>query len=109
MSDRPRWQIHNVFLGKTSVWPNGTTARPFNRPSGTAAARRFYGGVLQMSSGDFLEHWSEAQLSGNGIPPTAGSGANVIAKAAATQGGFTYVMESELPANTTGVRLVRTK
>ena len=63
-----------------------------------------------MSGGDFAEHWSEAQLSGNGIPPpVAGSGATAVAKVAATQGGFTYVMESELPASTTGVRLVRLK
>jgi hypothetical protein len=103
-------QIRAVFLGRTSVWPNGSTARPFNRPGGTAAARKFYGGILQMSSGDFREHWSEIQLSGNGIPPPlAGSGANAVAKVAATQGGFTYVMESELPANTNGVRLVRLK
>jgi hypothetical protein len=103
-------QIRAVFLGNTSVWPNGTTARPFNRPGGTPAARKFYGGVLRMSAGDFREHWSEVQLAGNGIPPPlAGSGANAVAKVAATQGGFTYVMESELPSNTNGVRLVRLK
>ena len=103
-------QIRNVYLGRTTVWPNGTTARPLNRPSGTAAARKFYGGILKMGSGAFAEHWSEIQLGGGGIAPaTVSSGKVTVAKVGATTGGFGYVMESELPENTNGVRLVRLK
>ena len=103
-------QIRNVYLGRASVWPNGTTARPLNRPAGTAAARKFYGGILKMSAGAYVEHWSEIQLSGGGIAPNVvSSGKTLVAKVAATSGGFGYVMESELPAETSGVRLVRLK
>jgi hypothetical protein len=103
-------QVRNVFLGRTTVWPNGTTARPLNRPAGTTAARKFYGGILKMNAGSFAEHWSEIQLGGGGIaPPTVSSGKVTVAKVAATSGGFGYVMESELPENTNGVRLVRLK
>ncbi|GEM_PF-3626340 len=103
-------QIRNVYLGRTTVWPNGTTARPLNRPAGTLAARKFYGGILKMNAGAFSEHWSEIQLGGGGIAPaTVSSGKVTIAKVAATTGGFSYVMESELPENTNGVRLVRLK
>jgi hypothetical protein len=103
-------QIRNVYLGRTTVWPNGTTARPLNRPAGTTAARKFYGGILKMNAGAFAEHWSEIQLGGGGIAPaTVSSGKVTVAKVAATSGGFGYVMESELPENTNGVRLVRLK
>jgi hypothetical protein len=103
-------QIRNVYLGRTTVWPNGTTARPLNRPAGTTAARKFYGGILKMNAGAFGEHWSEIQLGGGGIAPaTVSSGKVTVAKVAATTGGFGYVMESELPENTNGVRLVRLK
>lgn len=103
-------QIRNVYLGRTSVWPNGTIARPLNRPAGTTAARKFYGGILKMNAGAFSEHWSEIQLGGGGIAPgTVSSGKVTVAKVAATTGGFGYVMESELPENTNGVRLVRLK
>lgn len=103
-------QVRNVYLGRTTVWPNGTTARPLNRPAGTTAARKFYGGILKMNAGAFSEHWSELQLGGGGIaPPTVSSGKVTVAKVAATTGGFSYVMESELPENTNGVRLVRLK
>lgn len=103
-------QIRNVYLGRTTVWPNGTTARPMNRPAGTTAAKKFFGGILRMSAGAFVEHWSEIQLGGGGIAPaTVSSGKVTVAKVAATSGGFGYVMESELPENTTGVRLVRLK
>ncbi|HEY5926739.1 MAG TPA: hypothetical protein VIV11_33865 [Kofleriaceae bacterium] len=103
-------QIRNVYLGRSSVWPNGTTARPMNRPTGTAAAKKFYGSILRMSGGAFVEHWSEIQLSGGGIaPPVISSGKTVVSKVGATSGGFGYVMESELPADTSSVRLVRLK
>ena len=103
-------QIRNVYLGRASVWPNGTTARPMNRPTGTAAAKKFYGSILRMSGGAFVEHWSEIQLSGGGIaPPVISSGKTVVSKVGATTGGFGYVMESELPADTSSVRLVRLK
>ena len=103
-------QIRSVYLGRTSVWPNGTTARPLNRPTGTTAAKKFYGGILKMNAGAFSEHWSELQLGGGGIsPPIVSSGKVAVAKVAATSGGFSYVMQSELPENTNGVRLVRLK
>jgi hypothetical protein len=102
--------IRNVYLGKSSVWPNGTTARPMNRPAGSAAGRKFFGGVLGMSGGEFREHWSELQLSGGGISPsTVSSATTMVAKVAATRGAMGYVLESELPENVNGVTLVRLK
>jgi hypothetical protein len=110
VSHPSREAIRNVYLGKTSVWPNGTTAHPMNRPSGSAAGRKFFGGILKMSGGEFKEHWSELQLSGGGIAPsTVSSATTMIAKVAATRGGMGYVLESELPENTNGVTLVRLK
>jgi chemotaxis protein histidine kinase CheA len=110
VSGASREAIRNVYLGKTSVWPNGTTARPMNRPSGSAAGRKFFGGVLGMSGGEFKEHWSSLQLSGGGIAPsTISSAETMVAKVAATRGGIGYVLESELPSNTSGVKLVPLK
>lgn len=101
-------QIRGVYLGQTSVWPNGTAARPINRPLSTTAARKFYGGVLRTSADQFADTWNTLQLSGGGIkPPTVASGKAAVAKVASTRGGFTYAMESELPADISGVRLVR--
>jgi len=110
VSSASREAIRNVYLGKTSVWPNGTTAHPMNRPAGSAAGRKFFGGILGMSIGEYREHWSQLQLSGGGIAPsTVSSATTMLAKVAATKGGMGYVLESELPENTNGVTLVRLK
>ncbi len=99
-------QIRNVFLGRTTVWPNGTTARPLHRPADSLAAKTFYAGVLEMNPGAYAEHWSQLG-SGDLAPPAVSSSEEVVAKVAATAGGLGYVMESELPVNAEGVRLVR--
>jgi hypothetical protein len=110
VSSPSREAIRNVYLGKSSVWPNGVTARPMNRPVGSAAGRKFYNGILGMSGGEFRQHWSDRQLSGGGIAPsTISSAATMVAKVAATRGGMGYVLESELPDNVNGVTLVRLK
>ena len=102
--------IKNVYMGKSSVWPNGTTARPMNRPSGSAAGKKFFSNVLGVSAGTYREHWSGLQLGGGGIsPPTISSASHMIGKVAATRGAIGYVLESELPENTAGVNLVRLK
>jgi hypothetical protein len=102
-------QIRNVYLGRTTVWPNGMTAHPLNRPAETPAAKAFYGDILALSDRAFADHWSEIQRGGGIAPETVSSGALVVARVAATSGGLGYVLDSELPENTAGVRLVRLK
>ena len=103
-----RSDIKSVYTGATSVWPNGTTARPYNRPASSGAGRLFYGRVLGMSAADVRDKWTSLQLSGGGIAPsTVSSASAIIQKVAGTRGAIGYVLESELPADTSGLRLVR--
>jgi hypothetical protein len=103
-----RSDIKAVYTGATSVWPNGTTARPYNRSASSGAGRLFYGRVLGMSAADVRDKWTSLQLSGGGIaPPTLSTASAVIQRVSGTRGAIGYVLESELPADTSGLRLVR--
>jgi hypothetical protein len=102
--------IRNIYFGKTTFWPNNTPVKAYGRPAGSAAGRRFYRSILGMSSSAFQAHWNELQLSGGGIAPSIVSSADsVLARVAGSSGAIGYVLESELPADVSGVRLVRFK
>ncbi len=105
-----REDIRNIYFGKTTFWPNNTPVRAYNRPASSPAGRRFFRSLLGMSSGAFREHWNELQLSGGGIAPaTITSAESILARVAGASGAIGYVLESELPADVSGVRLIRFK
>ena len=105
-----REEIRNIYFGKTTFWPNNTPVRAYNRPAGSPAGRKFFRSLLGMSSGAFREHWNERQLSGGGIAPaTVTSAESIVARVAGASGAIGYALESELPADVSGVRLIRFK
>jgi hypothetical protein len=105
-----REEIRNIYTGQTTFWANNTPVRAFNRPAGSPAGKKFFGSILGMSSGAFREHWNELQLSGGGIAPaTISSPASIVARVAGGSGAIGYVLESELPEDVSGVRLIRFK
>lgn len=105
-----REEIRNIYTGKTTFWPNNTPVRAYNRPAGSQAGRKFFRSLLGMSSSAFREHWNELQLSGGGIAPaTVTSAESILARVAGASGAIGYVLESELPADVSGVRLIRFK
>ncbi len=109
-SSLSREEIRNIYTGKTTFWPNNTPVRAYNRPAGSPAGRKFFRSLLGMSSGAFREHWNELQLSGGGIAPaTVTSAESILARVAGASGAIGYVLESELPADVSGVRLIRFK
>jgi hypothetical protein len=109
-SSLTREEIRNIYFGKTTFWPNNTPVRAYNRPASSGAGKKFFRSILGMSSSAFREHWNELQLSGGGIAPsTVSSAQSIVARVAGGSGAIGYVLESELPADVSGVRLIRFK
>jgi len=105
-----REEVRNIYFGRTTFWPNNTPVRVYSRPAGSPAGRKFFRSLLGTSAGAFREHWNELQLSGGGIAPaTVTSPESIVARVAGSSGAIGYVLESELPADVSGVRLVRFK
>jgi hypothetical protein len=103
-----REEIRNIYHGRTTFWPNNTPVLAYSRPAGSPAGRKFFRSILGTSASAFREHWNGLQLSGGGIAPsTISSAESVVARVAGASGAIGYVLESELPAETPGVRLVR--
>ena len=71
-------QVADIFLGKTSRFPDGSQATPIDQPEDSPVRDRFYSQVAGKSPAQVKAHWSKIIFTGRGQPPTqASSGAEV--------------------------------
>lgn len=62
-------QVADLFLGKTSRFPNGIQAVPIDQAEGLAVRDEFYGKVLGKTAGQMKAYWSKIIFTGRGQPP----------------------------------------
>lgn len=96
-SDNPssaidREALSQIFLKRTTTWPDGVHAEPVDLVSSDAARAAFTKSVLRKSMGAVRAFWQQQIYSGRDIPPPEkNSGAEVIAFVAAHAGAVGYV------------------
>lgn len=61
--------ISNIFLGKTSRFPDGGRAVPINQQEGSADRNEFYDLYTGKSAPQLKAHWSKMIFTGRGQPP----------------------------------------
>jgi ABC-type phosphate transport system substrate-binding protein len=62
-------QVAELFLGKTSRFPNGVQAVPIDQAEGLAVRDEFYGKVLGKTAAQMKAYWSKIIFTGRGQPP----------------------------------------
>lgn len=62
-------QVMDIFLGKTSRFPDGSPAVPIDQVEGAAARDAFYASFAGKSSAQLKAHWSKIIFTGRGQPP----------------------------------------
>lgn len=71
-------QLADIFLGKTSRFPDGTLAVPIDQPEDSPVRERFYSQYTGKSPAQVRAHWSKIIFTGRGQPPKqVGSGVEV--------------------------------
>ncbi len=64
-----RSEVSNIFLGKTSRFPDGTAAVPIDQPEGSEVRAEFYRSVSNRQPADIKAYWSKMIFTGRGQPP----------------------------------------
>ncbi|OGB39080.1 MAG: phosphate ABC transporter substrate-binding protein [Burkholderiales bacterium RIFOXYC2_FULL_59_8] len=64
-------QVVDIFLGKTSRFPDGSQAVPIDQVEGSAARDEFYLKFSDKSPAQIKAHWSKIIFTGRGQPPRA--------------------------------------
>ena len=62
-------QLADIYLGRTSRFPDGTPAIPCDLPEGSPQREAFYTKVVGKTSAQMRAHWSKIIFTGRGQPP----------------------------------------
>lgn len=62
-------QIADIFLGKSSHFPDGTAAIPIDHADSSTARAEFYARYAGKSAVEMKMHWSKLIFTGRGQPP----------------------------------------
>jgi ABC-type phosphate transport system substrate-binding protein len=73
-------QVTDIFLGKVSRFPNGTSAIPIDQAEGSPARDEFYVAYAGKSPAQIKSHWAKIIFTGRGQPPKAAANDSEIRK-----------------------------
>jgi ABC-type phosphate transport system substrate-binding protein len=62
-------QVADIFLGKTSHFPDGTQATPIDQSEDSPARERFYAQFTGKSPAQVRAYWAKIIFTGRGQPP----------------------------------------
>ena len=62
-------QVANLFLGKSSSYPDGSAAVPIEQTDGSTAHEEFHKNVTEKSASQLKSYWSKMIFSGKGTAP----------------------------------------
>jgi ABC-type phosphate transport system substrate-binding protein len=92
-------QVAEIFLGKTSRFPDGTQAVPIDQTEASSVREEFYNKVTGKSQAQLKAHWSKIIFTGRGQPPKiASSSAEVKKRLAEDAFAIGYIDEKDVDA-----------
>ena len=98
--------VREIFLGRSSRFPNGENAKPIDQQIGSADREQFLSLVLDMSEKRLKRHWSRLIFSGGGSPPESLEEGRVVVRwVSRNPGGIGYV-DADLVDDSVKVLLV---
>jgi ABC-type phosphate transport system substrate-binding protein len=101
-------QVVDIFLGKTSRFPNGDPAIPIDQAEGSNIRDAFYAQFASRSSAQIKAYWSKIIFTGKGQPPREVSPSERVKQVLADNPhAIGYIDRSELDANVKVVLLAR--
>jgi len=90
-------QVRDVFLGRTTEYPDGTVAVPVDQPDSSPLREAFYLKVTNKSAAQARALWAKLYFTGRGVPPRQASSSDDVKKIIhSTQGAIGYIEKSAL-------------
>ena len=93
-------QVADIFLGKTSRFPDGTPAMPIDLVEESPVRDRFYAAYTGKSPAQVKAHWSKIIFTGRGQPPRQAASATEAKKIVAENpNAIGYIDASQVDAS----------
>jgi ABC-type phosphate transport system substrate-binding protein len=100
-------QIADIFLGKTTRYPDGSPAMPIDQNEDSPAREKFYAQFTGKSPAQVKAHWSKIIFTGRGQPPRQLAGGAEVRRAVAETPGAIGYIDSKLVDSSVRVVPVR--
>lgn len=78
VTEMSRLHLADLYLGRTSRFPNGEPAEPIDQEPGSPDREAFYETYLGRSPAEIKAHWSKIIFTGRGRPPKDAQGSEEI-------------------------------
>jgi hypothetical protein len=62
-------QLADIYLGRSSRFPDGSPATPCDLPEGSPTREEFYAKIVGKSAAQVKAHWAKLIFTGRGQPP----------------------------------------
>jgi ABC-type phosphate transport system substrate-binding protein len=93
-------QVLDIFLGKTTRFPDGTLAVPIDQVEGSPARDEFYAKFANKSPAQVKAHWTKIIFTGRGQPPKSVPNSVEVRKLiAANPQAISYIERSAVDGN----------
>ena len=93
-------QISDVFLGKVTALPDGTSVTPVDQPESNPLRDEFYLKVANKSAAQAKALWAKLYFTGRGLPPREGRDSGEVKKILnSTHGAIGYIDQSSLDSS----------
>jgi len=93
-------QMMDIFLGKTSRYPDGASAVPIDQAEGSPVRNEFYTALTAKTPVQLKAYWSKIIFTGRGQPPRAvSSSAELKKRLIADAAAIGYIERSEVDSS----------
>jgi ABC-type phosphate transport system substrate-binding protein len=93
-------QVSDIFLGKITSLPDGSSVTPVDQPESNPLREEFYLKVVNKSAAQAKAHWAKLYFTGRGVPPREGKDSDDIKKILnSTHGAIGYIDQSALDSS----------
>ena len=100
VSTLSRYQVADIFLGRSSYFPDGNDAVAVDQSEGSAVRDEFYASFTGMLAAQLKVHWSKIIFTGRGQPPkVVPNGAEVRKFVAAHPNAIGYIEKGKADAS----------
>jgi ABC-type phosphate transport system substrate-binding protein len=96
-------QLADIFLGKTTRFPDGSQVVPIDQSEGTLARDEFYAWIAGKSAAQMKAYWSRIIFTGRGQPPKAAQSSGETKKLVAANPNSIGYIEAKLVDDTVRV------
>ncbi len=103
-----REQVADIYLGRVTTLPGGTSALPLDLPASSPEREIFYNQITGKTAAQIRAYWAKMSFTGKGTPPrTVASAADIKKLTLSKPGAVAYLAEGTLDGSVKVLHIIK--